>query len=249
MNKLLIIAAICCATVAAWLLQQSGQPATLADASPPPAVTEPTNARGVSLTPETATTSDDETEIVLGLRVRKDRNCTVELNDYVTTDGEMFSAYTCVPSRQSAEHPYAQYTDGALRELSFADADAAAQLGRRLVHKDREQSYTLLLRATALDGDVRHLAWLADAAYGRYRVDGELQVDNVMRQYELAALSAHFGGDPSTSNYLREELLNSGVSQDQLIQLDRRVDDLLRIASNIQRNVYGEVRHGGQPDA
>lgn len=249
MNKLMIIAAICCAVVAAWLLYQSDQPANPAGASLRPTVTMPASDRGVSTVPETVTTSDAETEVVLGIRVRKDRNCTVQLNDYVTTEGEMFSAYTCTPSRQAEEHPYAQYTDGALRGLSYSDADAAALLGQRLVHKDREQSYKLLLRATALDGDARHLAWLADAAYSRYRVDGELQVDNVMRQYELAALSAHFGGDPSASNYLREELLGSGVSEDQLSQLDQRIDDLLRIASNIQRTVYGEVRHGGQPDA
>ncbi len=51
--------------------------------------------------------TDDGTEVVLGLRVRRDRNCRVELRDYVTTDGEMFSAYSCTPNVPAPPHIYA----------------------------------------------------------------------------------------------------------------------------------------------
>lgn len=248
MKNPLIIAAACCALAAAWILNDPGVAQTHPDATQPRPVATP-SPQATNAAPGAERSITTETETVLGVRVREDRNCTVALSDNVTASGEMFSAYTCTPSQLAVEHPYVHYTDDTLRELSYADAIAAAQLGKRFIHKDREQAYKLLLRATALDGDARHLAWLADAAYGKYRVNGELQVGNAMRQYELAALSSHFGGDSTMSIYLREALLGSGVSQDRLVQLDRRVDELLRIAGNIQRTVYGEVRHGGRPDA
>ena len=95
---------------------------------------------------------DDGTEVVLGLRVRKDRDCRVELKDYVTTSGEMFSAYSCTPNQPVPPHIYSDYDNATLDVMSYADADAAALLGQRLIHKDTRKSYELLIRATALDG-------------------------------------------------------------------------------------------------
>jgi hypothetical protein len=55
--------------------------------------------------PEQIVDADDGTEVVLGIRVRKDRKCTVELKDYVTPDGRMFSAYSCTPNEPRPAHP------------------------------------------------------------------------------------------------------------------------------------------------
>jgi hypothetical protein len=258
MKKLLMIAGTLCVASAIWLLNIPRQaPATPAVSAPAvPTFAQNRNARSpdrdaeLSVDGNVVTESfDDGTETVLGIRVRQDRKCKVELKDYVTTDGEMFSAYTCTPFEPAAVHPYADYTNDALEALAYADAEAAARLGRRLAAEDREKAFQLLVRATALDGDPRHLAWLADAYYGRFRVDGRLQLDNVMRQYEIASVAAHFGEDPEASAVLRDTLVGSGLESDEISRLDERVEQLLGRIRNIQVTVFGEVRHGGQGDA
>jgi hypothetical protein len=200
---------------------------------------------GENLATQVTEENDDSTEVVL----RKNRNCTVELKDYVTTDGKMFSAWSCTPLKEAVPHPYAHYDDAALEVMAWADAEAAALLGQRLVGHDHDKSYELLVRDAALDGNVRHLHWLADQAFSAVQIDGEVQVANIKRRYELAALATHFGDDPENERYYRHVLLNAGATTGQIDELDSRVDERLRNVRNIQREVFGEVRHGGQNDA
>jgi hypothetical protein len=199
--------------------------------------------------PEQIVDADDGTEVVLGIRVRKDRKCTVELKDYVTPDGRMFSAYTCTPNEPRPAHPYAHYDNETLANMSWSDAEAAALLGQRLIDQDTGRSYELLIRATALDGDTRHIAWLADMAFNPTAVNGEPHVANLEGRYKLAELNARLGSDPVLPKVLRRELSSAGVGKDRLSELDARADALLRVMQDIQREVYGEVRIGGQDDA
>lgn len=212
---------------------------------------QPLSAAALSRAPEdpAPATAAGASEVVLNVRVRKDRKCRVELNDYVTTDGEVFSAYSCTPHAPRPPHPYAHYDNGSLEVLAYGDPEAAALLGRRLAASDRDKSYQMLVRAAALDGDVRHLAWLADQAYSIVRIDGAVQVDNVKRRYELAALASRLGDDPSASQFLRDTLVDAGINAHGLGRLDDRVDQLLESMHDIQRAVYGEIRYGGQTDA
>ncbi len=192
--------------------------------------------------PEQPAIDDNGTEIVLGVRVRKDRNCRVELKDYVTTTGEMFSAYSCTPNNPAPPHIYADYDNATLASMAYADADAAALLGHRLIGKDTRQSYQLLIRAAALDGGkVEHIAWLADQAFGAVEINGEPQVANLKQQYELAALAARLGDNPAKARFLRNELKKIGLSEVQLGSLDKRAYALLQSMRNIQLTVLGEV--------
>lgn len=189
-------------------------------------------------------------ETVQGLRVRRDRNCTVERHAFVATDGTTFSAYTCEPARPVAPHPYAHYDNGSLAALAWGDAAAAALLGARLIGVDRKRSYDLLLRAAALDGgNVQHLAWLSDQAFGTVEIDGVPQISNIMRQYELAALAEQLGDTSQKSAFLRVELGRLGVSDEQLTTLDARVATLLQAMRDIQQAVHGEITVGGTSDA
>jgi len=192
---------------------------------------------------------DDGTEVVLGLRVRKDRNCDVELKDYVTPTGEMFAAYSCTPKESMPPHDYAEYDNETLASMAYSDADAAALLGHRLIKKDTRKSYQLLIRASALDdGNIEHLAWLSDQAFGATDINGEPQIANLQRQYELAALAVRLGDDPGKTNYLRDELLRLGIAEAKLVRLDTRVDVLFQSMRDIQRTVVGEITIGGQGD-
>jgi hypothetical protein len=199
--------------------------------------------------PRVNITSGTVTDTVASLPVRADRNCDLELRDYVTPSGEMFSAYDCTPKTPRHPHPYANYDNGSLELIAYSDPEAAALLGRRLVGSNPSKSYEMLLRATALSGDIGHLAWLADQAFSTVRIDGDLQISNVKRRYELAALAVHLGGDPAAARYFRDALINAGVRVNALAPLDERVDELLQSMRDVQRLVYGEIRYGGQNDA
>ncbi len=180
---------------------------------------------------------------------RTDRRCELELRDYVATSGEVFSAYRCTPKAPYQPHPSAHYDNGSLELLAYADPEAAALLGRRLIGSNLAKSYEMLLRATALSGELGHLAWLSDQAFSTVRVDGDLQITNVKRRYELAALAAQLGGDPAAARYFRDALIGAGLGADRMAPLDARVDELLQSVQDVQRTVYGEVRYGGQNDA
>lgn len=193
---------------------------------------------------------DDGTEMVLGLRVRKDRNCTVQLREYVTPEGEMFSAYSCTPNNPPPPNPLAHYDNEALATMAYSDADAAAELGHRLIASDTPRAYEMLVRASALDGgNTLHLTWLAEQAFGAIAINGEPQLDNLSRQYELAAVAVQLGDSPYKFEYLKSELARFGVGADQLRELDARANELLQSMRDIQQTVHGEITLGGQGDA
>lgn len=192
----------------------------------------------------------DDTEIVLGIPVLKDRDCQIELKDYVTTRGEMFSAYSCTPNNAATAHAYADYDNATLANMAYFDADAAALLGHRLIDRDTGRSYELLIRASALEGgNVEHLAWLADQAFGTVAIDGEPLLGNLQRQYELAALANRLGDGPGKAGYLKHELVRNGIDEARLDALNLRVNALLQSMRKIQRTVLGEVTIGGRDDA
>lgn len=253
MNKYLMIGAALAVVAAYWLHDRLGQPPAMAAQTEPGRDLVTLSAQSTQSQPAatqpTTESYDDGTEVVLGLRVRKDRNCTVELKDYVTPDGEMFKAYSCTPHSPRPPHPYESYSDATLKVMAYSDAEAAALLGKRLLERDTGRSYEMLIRAAALDNDFTHLAWLGDQAFGLVAINGVPQIDNLKRQYELAALSQYFGEYSGRRDFYRRELSNAGIGADEIASLDERVAELLRQVQDIQRTVHGTVTVGGPNDA
>ena len=250
MNRIIIVITALGAAMAYSICVNTDEPSALPE--PASAIAEPGLGPIIpdaTPDPEQIVDSDDGTEVVLGIRVRKDRKCTVELKDYVTPDGRMFSAYTCTPNEPRPAHPYAHYDNETLASMSWSDAEAAALLGQRLIDQDTGRSYELLLRATALDGDTRHISWLADMAFNPTAVNGEPHVANLEGRYELAELNARLGSDPVLPEVLKRDLVSAGVDKGRLSELNARADALLIVMQDIQRDVFGEVRIGGQDDA
>ncbi len=106
-----------------------------------------------------------ETEIVMGIEVRKDRECAVQRHYVDLGNGTVTDAYSCVPN-ESVSHDYDRYSDEELRVLSYSDARAASILGKRLVEVDLAESRRLLLRAVALKpANLDPVMWLAAQAY------------------------------------------------------------------------------------
>ena len=87
---------------------------------------------------------------------------------------------------------------------------------------------------------------------GTVAINGEPQVANLQRQYELAALAARLGDAPVKSEYFKNELIKNGIDEDRLSSLDMRVNELLQLIRDIQLTVLGEttiMEQGEQGDA
>ena len=191
----------------------------------------------------------ERTELVHNIRVRRDRTCDLVSRDYVSPAGAMHSAWSCDQREPSTPHPYASYSNDTLDILAYSDAEAAALLGKRLIESDIGKSYDMLIRATALDGNFAHLAWLADQAFGTTRVNSSPRIEALYQQYQLASVSEHFGDFSGRTDYFRQQLEQTGAGADVLDDLDRRVMAILQQMRAIQATVHGAVAPGGQNDA
>src|SRR5210317_2066381 len=61
------------------------------------------------------------TEIVHGLRVRKDRNCTIEPRFIDIGDGNVVKAFACVPHAEPGPGFYDIYDNATLAKLAYSD--------------------------------------------------------------------------------------------------------------------------------
>ncbi|MDJ0760741.1 MAG: hypothetical protein QNJ19_15200 [Woeseiaceae bacterium] len=181
-----------------------------------------------------------ETEVVMGLRVRKDRNCTVRQHMVDLGNGLVTDAYSCDPP--DVEKPFAGHSDADLWVLSYSDATAAEELGKRLLYQRKEGAANeLMLRAVALQPDnVRPLLYLMSQT-GSLRGDAPGARAAVGKAYIISRTASHF--DPSVNtDWLLEDLVQYRFESDDIERLDRIVDGNLERMRKVQIDVFGESR-------
>lgn len=179
-----------------------------------------------------------ETEVVMGITVRKDRNCTVRRHYVDLGNGTVTDAYSCVPNEASPDE-YEQYGNEELRVLAYNDAKAASVLGKRLVDVDLEQSRELLLRAVALQpANLDPVMWLAAHAYS-VRGDSTAARDARANTYVLTRTAQAMGSAAST-DWIIADLEQAGFAAGDIAKLDNQVKSTLRRIRNIQLEVFGE---------
>ncbi len=192
-----------------------------------------------------AVTPDEDTEVVLGIRVRKDRNCTVQLHYIESEDGIVKEAYSCEPHAGAAGRPYQDYDLQTLGQLAYGDAAAAEELGRRIAESDPALALEMMIRASALSADASPVIWLAQVSYSVVSVNDVPRVESMKTSYvlnELAYRMGHRSADPSEWRTLLQE---ADVSGTEIERLDRAVDGLLSRMREIKLNVTGDSGLGG----
>lgn len=240
--NLLLLAIIIASVIAVWSFSRdteamnSSPPAALAldhaspaikSGSPPPA--SPPQAVGTDI---------PETELVMGVEVRKDRNCSVQRHYVDLGNGTVTEAYSCVPP-QTVVDDYEQYSDEQLRVLSYSDARAASVLGKRLVEVDLAESHALLLRAVALQpANLDPVMWLAAQAHSR-RGNSPAAQSARANTYVLTRTAQALGGIAPV-DWIIEDLQTAGFGAEQIAQLDEHVKANLRRVREIQLEVLGE---------
>ena len=245
---LLSLLALAVAAVAVYFLR----PVTLDDPLTPADATNDHSANDVSTiergqeqliqdrpTAESNPELDENTEIVHGLRVRKDRNCTVELNYVDTGDGNPIEAYSCTPTQPAEPDELDQYNNETLAGMSYSDASAAAALGKRLAESDLESARELLIRSAALRPEnPQPMLWLASAYYGLVAVNGEPAIDEMMENYVLARLAEELGTS-GAANSIQDQLVGAGFHDKDFLQLEDVVKAELITIREIQLEVTG----------
>ena len=212
-------------------------------------LTEPTGDDSDHSRPETAmgaaASREDGTEVVLGIRVRKDRNCTVQLHYIEAEDGTVKEAYSCEPHVRAAQRPYQDYDIQTLAQLAYGDPTAAEELGRRVAESDPALALEMMIRASALSGDASPVVWLAQVSYSVVSVNDVPRVESMKTSYVLNELAHRMGHGSADPSQWRLHLQEADVSGTEIDGLDRAVDGLLSRMREIQLNVTGGTTPGG----
>ena len=152
-------------------------------------------------------------------------------------DGSQREAVVCARP-DSGPDTYAGYSNAALEVLAYADAHAAATLGRRYADTDRERSRAYSLRAVALDpDDLAPLSFLRVHLYS-LRGDSDAARTAIAQTYVLTQVARALGSNASIDWVLRD-ITEAGFSNREIAYLDRWVDHDLDYIRNVQVEVYG----------
>ncbi len=183
-------------------------------------------------------TEEPETEMVMGIEVRKDRACSVQRHYVDLGNGTVTDAYSCVPNEEVID-AYEHYSDEELRVLAYSDARAASVLGKRLVEVDLGESRRLLLRAVALKpANLDPVMWLAAQAYSLRGTSPAAQ--NARANTYVLTRTAQAMGSGADIEWVLADLERAGFSEPDLAELEVQVRDNLRRIREIQLEVYGE---------
>ncbi len=186
----------------------------------------------------TAVEGSPTTETVMGIEVRKDRNCDVERRYVDVGNGTVIEAFTCVPIHESTS-AYEELSNETLEVMAFDDWQAASVLGKRLVEADLEKSRHYLLRAVALKPDnVEPMMWLSAHVYS-LRGD-TLEAKNAIANNYVLARTAQSLGSKTSTQWIVEELREAGFDEADLAELERGVQLNLEYIEKVQLEVFGE---------
>lgn len=242
-GRLAIALALAGVVSVATFLRDTGEP-QLAPTTPAPPQTEaprlvvqPSQANPTETPPE-ETTGSPETEIVMGIPVLRDRNCTVTRHYVDLGNGLVTEAYSCEP-HDKAPDEYEHYSDDELAVLAYSDAKAASTLGKRLVGADPGRSREMLIRAAALEpGNVEPIMWLASQVYS-LRGDSHAARIAAANAYVITN-TARALGSGADIDWIIEDLRNAGLNDEGFAALDRLVEEDLRTIRAIQLDVFGQ---------
>lgn len=235
---LLLIATVVASIVAIRLQGSSSAPIAEAPAKVPAAPTVTSAGDSRSENDPVETIEVPETEIVMGIEVRKDRNCSVQRHYVDLGNGTVTDAYSCVPNGPVVDD-YEHYSDEELRVLSYSDARAASVLGKRLVDVDLDESRRLLLRAVALKpANLDPVIWLAAQAYSLR--DASPRAQNARANTYVLTRTAQAMGSGASIEWVLEDLERAGFNAADIARLEERVRENLRRIRDIQLEVYGE---------
>jgi hypothetical protein len=196
--------------------------------------------RSESNSPQIDETADSNFETVYGIKVRKDRNCTVEPRYIDVGDGTVVEAFTCTPNTPREAGPYDKYDNETLALMSYSDALAAEVLGKRLAEQDPDQARQMMLRSVSLEPqNADPVLWLASAYYSRVATNGVPALAEMSEKYRLTRIAEELG-TAGAASAIRQSLLDAGLQEADFQNLEEQLQQDLATIRQIQLEVFGE---------
>ncbi len=167
------------------------------------------------------------TEIVHGIRVRKDRNCTVQLRYVEKPDGTLIEAYSCEPNEPKEQDIYKTYTNQTLATLAYSDAHAAHVLSKRIHETDPENALKLAIQSTAMSGDTMPINWLAQHYTQPSKRNGEVILKTIEDRYVMSGVIKELNGLHHGYEFWTQRIRFHEKDGINIEALDKRVDNIL----------------------
>ena len=250
MNKiiggLIALALALAAGLAVWLLPlaDEGGPGSAVVPAPEKVAAENPPAAEIQSSADGNAGANDESEAgtVAGVGQLRDFNCSMTKHMVHLGDGLVTEAYSCDPP--DVEDPFAAYSDADLLVMSYSDAGAAEELGRRLLFQNEEgPANEMMLRAVALrPDDISPLQYLVSHT-GSLRGPSREARRQVGNAYIISKTASHFDPTISTS-WLKDELAEHQFTAEDIEFMDRLVEGNLERMRAVQVEVFGESRIG-----
>ena len=260
---LLAIAALCCAIVA-WQIWQQEQrhtpaPVTAAETSAPAAqfleepsvgahspIPLPGEPGDQNAVPANGENPDSDTEVVLGLRVRKDRNCTLSVRQYADPEtAELRNVYSCTPNEPVEPDPYESWSEEVLASMAYGDAHAAQVLGLRHISSDNAEQealgLSLLYRSVALSGDPTTFRKAIGQRYAYLEINGEPQIHNMKQLLVFNIIGEAMGDNRFNTAQVLLELKRADVPAAELERLQTGAWGILEAMADLQVEMTGDT--------
>lgn len=188
-----------------------------------------------------------EMELVQGIYVRKDRNCSVEVDERFDPDtGNLRRLYACTPNSLPEPDPYTAYDSQVLAGMAYGDARAAEVLGVRLLTSENPTTQSAglnyLLRSAALANHTRPIALAVNNRYNDFASNGTLHLDNIKRLVTLSHISNVITPNSMSGAVYQNILRESGVSEEEIARLITAGNQALERMADIQTQVTGNTQ-------
>jgi len=189
---------------------------------------------------------EQDMEMVLGLSVRRDRNCMLHRELITGPDGDSSIAYRCDPNEPKTDHPYAVYSMEYLRELAYRDADASEVLGVKLIKTGEEdEGLQFIYRSVALNAgnSMSPLKRTADTLYSSIlsskapNYKPEPAFSSMERAYVFDRIRDKLTGNNQHSSFLRNELESYGYTDFE--KLEKAARDAITLMVEVEQEVVG----------
>ena len=182
---------------------------------------------------------ESETELVHGIAVKKDRNCSVRAHYVETSPGITAKAYSCEPDPKPA-HPYESYSNQALAVLAYSDAQAARILGLRSVANHEEALQWFARAAALLDGDPEPLLFYSNLYAGSSAVNGEAVAKTHRDRLALAIAARRLDEDSGDVDFWMWQVQSHFTSPAAIIDdAEAEADRIISHIRDIQITVIG----------
>lgn len=183
-----------------------------------------------------------DTEMVFGIEVRKDRTCTLVERYVELEDGTLQRGIQCVPAEKEPG-PYDHYGNETLEGMSYADAEAAAELAQRWAYDYPEEARRLALRAVALDSsNVMPIETLAWNQYSQDYDENGVATEVVREGYVLLRTAEVIKGAPvMDADRSRDLLVQAGYTNEHFAALEVRVSMEVGFIRDTQLELLGET--------